>query len=156
MATLIAILVCIGAGTIGGVFFAFSSFVMKALAALPAPQAVSAMQSINVVVLNRVFLGVFMGTALLSLVALVVAVASWGTRPAWLLFLAGALYLIGSFGVTVLFNVPRNERLRAMAADSNDAATYWPTYLSEWMRWNQLRTLASLASAACAAGALAL
>jgi len=37
MATLIAILVCIGAGTIGGVFFAFSSFVMKALAALPAP-----------------------------------------------------------------------------------------------------------------------
>jgi uncharacterized membrane protein len=46
------LLVCIGAGIIGGVFFAFSVFVMKALAALPPHQGIGAMQRINVTVLN--------------------------------------------------------------------------------------------------------
>ena len=55
----------LGAGLIAGVFFAFSSFVMPALAKLPAVQGVAAMQSINLVVLNRSFLGVFVGTAVL-------------------------------------------------------------------------------------------
>jgi len=66
MLTTLALLACIGAGTVGGVFFAFSAFVMKALAQLPASRGVAAMQRINVVVLNPLFLGVFMGTALLA------------------------------------------------------------------------------------------
>jgi uncharacterized membrane protein len=58
------ILVCaIGSGLIAGVFFAFSSFVMKALDRIPAAQGIAAMQSINVVVLNPLFLGVFLGAA---------------------------------------------------------------------------------------------
>ena len=55
------LLVCVGAGLVGGVFFAFSAFVMKALAELPAAQGIQAMQRINVVVLNPLFLGVFVG-----------------------------------------------------------------------------------------------
>ena len=47
-----------GSGVVGGVFFAFSSFVMAALARRPAHEGIAAMQSINVVVLNRSFLGV--------------------------------------------------------------------------------------------------
>ena len=53
----------LGCGLIAGVFFAFSSFVMKALSRIPAAQGIAAMQSINVVVLNPVFLGVFFGAA---------------------------------------------------------------------------------------------
>ena len=47
MRTPLALLLCVAAGTVGGVFFAFSTFVMKALARLPHAQAIAAMQSIN-------------------------------------------------------------------------------------------------------------
>ena len=46
-------LALLGAAVIGGVFFAFSSFIMKALARIPSPEGIAAMQSINVVVLNK-------------------------------------------------------------------------------------------------------
>ena len=52
-----------GCGLIGGVLFAFSSFVMNALARLPAAQGIAAMQSINVVVINPLFMTAFLGTA---------------------------------------------------------------------------------------------
>ena len=50
MLTTLVLPTCIGAGIIGGVFFAFSTFIMKALAELPASQGAAAMQRINVVV----------------------------------------------------------------------------------------------------------
>ena len=78
----------------------------------------------------------------------------WGTTRSLLLFAAGIAYLLGSFGVTAAFNVPRNERLARMDAGSHEAADYWPVYVSEWLRWNHVRTLASLLAAACAGLAL--
>ncbi len=53
----------LGCGLIAGVFFAFLSFVMRAFARLPPGEGMAAMQSVNVAVLNPVFLGVFVGTA---------------------------------------------------------------------------------------------
>jgi len=80
----------LGSALVAGVFFAFSSFIMGALARLPAAEGIAAMQSINVVVLNRSFLGVFMGTAALSLVVAVLAALAWEAPSApW--YLAGAL-----------------------------------------------------------------
>ena len=61
-----SILGAVGSGLIGGVFFAFSTFIMQALARMPAAQGIAAMQHINVTVLNPWFLGVFMGTGLIS------------------------------------------------------------------------------------------
>ncbi len=155
MDTLLAGLLCIGAGTVGGVFYAFSTFVMRALGELPAEQGVAAMQRINVVVLNPLFLGVFMGTAALSVGCAVVSFLPWSGTRSFLLLVSGALYLVGCFAVTVVFNVPRNERLGHLDAGSPEAADYWARYLREWTGWNHVRTAASLAAAACAAGALA-
>jgi uncharacterized membrane protein len=155
MFTAIAFLISIGAGVVGGVFFAFSTFVMKALTQLPPRQGVSAMQRINVVVLNPLFLGLFMGTALLSVGGLVAAVLAWSDPASLLLLAAGLLYLVGSFLVTVGFNVPRNQRLAVMNPESPEAHAYWPIYVREWLWWNHVRTVASAASAACAAAALA-
>lgn len=147
-------LLCIGAGTVGGVFFAFSNFVMKAFAQLPANQGVAAMQRINVTVLNPLFLGTFMGTALLALVVAVLSFMPWSAPHSILLLASALLYLVGSFGVTVVFNVPRNDRLASMDAASPEAASYWPLYQQEWTRWNHVRTVASIASAAFGAGAV--
>ena len=60
------VLALLGSALIGGVFFAFSSFIMKALARVPSSEGIAVMQSINVVVINPSFIGAFMGTALLS------------------------------------------------------------------------------------------
>jgi uncharacterized membrane protein len=155
MQMILALLVCIGAGIVGGVFFAFSTFVMKALAQLPHNQGVAAMQRINVVVLNPLFLGVFLGTALLSAACLIAAFFPWAALRSALLLAASILYLVGCFFVTIRRNVPMNERLARLNKESSQAAEYWPAYVRTWSMWNHLRTMGSLASAACSAASLA-
>ena len=150
----LALLLCIGAGTVGGVFFAFSAFVMKALAQLPAAQGIAAMQRINVVVLNPLFLGVFIGSAVLAALAIAAAFFPWSAPRSFWLSAAGLLYFVGSFVATMVRNVPMNERLARMDAASAEASAYWPAYVGHWSRWNHLRTAASLAAAACSAAAL--
>jgi uncharacterized membrane protein len=68
---------------------------------------------------------------------------SW--RGWWLA--GGALYLIGTIFVTIVFNVPRNDALAALVPASSDAGTFWADYLSSWTAWNHLRTIAALAAA---------
>jgi uncharacterized membrane protein len=152
---LLLLLASVGSGLVGGVFFAFSAFVMKALADLPAATGVAAMQRINVVVLNPLFLGLFVGTALLALACIGMAALAWGSTRSWLLFAAGLSYTLGAFGVTVAFNVPRNERLARLAPDSPELLAYWPVYVRAWLAWNHVRTLASSVAAVLAAAALA-
>ena len=68
------VVAALGSGLIAGVFFAFSTFVMKALTQLPAPAGIAAMQSINVAAITPVFMTVLFGPAL-ACVALAVTVA---------------------------------------------------------------------------------
>jgi uncharacterized membrane protein len=152
--TVLILLGILGAATIGGVFFAFSTFVMRALARLPPAHGVAAMQSINVVVLRPAFLGPFVGTAVLQGVCGVLAVVGWRPVRSPLLLIGALLYVAGSFGVTIAGNVPRNERLKALPAESPAAREYWPIYLREWTWWNHVRTAAALLSAACGIAAL--
>jgi uncharacterized membrane protein len=144
----LTLLAALGSGLIAGVFFAFSSFVMGALGRLPAAQGVAAMQSINVVVLNRSFLGVFVGTALACGVIAFISLLRWSAPGATLRFAGAIAYLIGTFGVTMAFNVPRNDALEALRADTAEAAAFWGRYLVEWTRWNHVRTVGALAAAA--------
>lgn len=53
----------LGCGLVSGIFFAFSTFIMRALARLPPAEGIAAMQSINVAVINRWFFAAFFGTA---------------------------------------------------------------------------------------------
>lgn len=150
----LALAAAVGSGLVGGVFFAFSTFVMRALARLPVPQGIAAMQAINVVVINPMFLGAFFGTAALALVLAAVALLRWERPAAFWLLAGGALYLAGSFLVTVFCNVPRNKALAALAPDSPEGAAFWRGYVRAWTAWNHVRAAASLA--ACVAFAVAL
>ena len=137
----------LGSALVGGIFFAFSSFIMKALARVPTAEGIGAMQSINVVVLNPSFLGAFIGTAVLSLGAGGLALAGWG-RPSASFFLGGALfYLVGTFGVTAFGNIPLNNRLAAVSATDPGARDVWEHYLGRWTRWNHVRMVAAMAAA---------
>jgi uncharacterized membrane protein len=125
----LTLLSALGCGLVAGAFFAFSSFVMKALARLPPAQGLAAMQSINVVVLNPWFLGVFAGTAAACVLAVICAFLRWHERSAIYLLLGGALYLIGTFAVTAVFNVPRNDALAKLAPDDPAARVCGPNML---------------------------
>ncbi|HKI05777.1 MAG TPA: anthrone oxygenase family protein [Thermoanaerobaculia bacterium] len=138
----------LGCGLIAGTFFAFSSFVMKALARLPPSEGIAAMNSVNVAVLNPLFLGVFVGTAVACAVAIVFSVLRWHAPGSGYLLAGSLLYLVGTFLVTMVFNVPRNEALALVAPANPDSARLWAEYLSSWTAWNHVRTAAALAAAA--------
>ncbi len=105
------------------------------------------MQSINFAVLNPWFLGTFFGTtalcALLSILAIFGELAPDRSFP----LVGSALYLLGSLGVTMVANVPRNEALARLAVDDPPAAERWADYVREWTIWNHVLRAASLAAA---------
>ena len=137
----------LGSALVGGIFFAFSSFIMKALAGVPSAEGVGAMQSINVVVINPSFLGAFFGTAVLALIAGGFALASWGS-PSASYFLGGALfYLVGTILVTIFGNVPLNNQLAAESATDPGIQEVWQHYLDRWTMWNHVRTAAAMVAA---------
>ncbi len=138
----------LGSGLMAGFFFAFSVSVMKALGRLPAAQGIAAMQSINVVVINPVFLIAFFGTAVACVAVAISALLNWGKPGAAYLLAGCVLYLAGSFLVTIAFNVPRNDALAAVDPASDAGAALWASYLTAWTAWNHVRTAAALAAAA--------
>lgn len=144
----------LGSGLTAGTFFAFSGFVMRALSRLGASAGMAAMQSINVAALNPLFLGVFLGTAALCLVAVVASVLRWQSPGAGYLLAGGLLYLLGTFLVTIAFNVPFNDGLAKVDPASGDAAEVWGRYVAGWSRWNHVRTGAALLATAAFALAL--
>ena len=146
----LTLLSALGSGLIGGVFFAFSAFVMKALARLPAAQGIAAMQSIDVVVINPWFMAPFLGTAAGCIVVAAISITNWGSPASPYLLAGSLLYLLGTLLVTMVCNVPRNHVLAAVDAAAETSPIVWERYLAEWTVWNHVRT----ATAVAAAGAL--
>ena len=92
---------------------------------------------------------VFWGMAAVSLVVAGYGAANLTHPSGGLILIAGLVYLIGCFGVTVFFNVPMNEALAGMDLSEDATRTYWSgTYLSRWTFWNTVRTVACGVSAA--------
>jgi len=138
----------LGCGLMAGLFFAFSISVMKAHARLPSAEGIAAMQSINVAIINPVFLAVFLGTAAACVVVMTASLLRWHDPGAIYLLIGGGLYLVGSLLVTLAFNVPKNEALASVAPADPDSASLWTDYLSKWTAWNHVRAAAALAAAA--------
>ncbi|RJL31323.1 DUF1772 domain-containing protein [Bailinhaonella thermotolerans] len=139
----------LGSALVAGAFYAFSSFVMRGLTALPPERGLAAMQSINVTAVTPGFMAGFMGTTLLTAATAVTAlVTGLEHGMAWLL--AGcALYLVGVFVETAVVHVPRNNALAALDPSDPASAGAWARYASVWTAWNHVRTVAALAATAC-------
>lgn len=128
---------------LAGVFFAFTVSVNGGLRRLKDLEYVRAMQSINSVIQNPLFLGVFM---------LPVILLPWVTFMFWnqggllamLLLTTSILYIVGSFGVTVAGNVPLNEKLAR--ATETEASAARVAFEKPWNRLHTIRTLASVAA----------
>ncbi|MFH8898875.1 DUF1772 domain-containing protein [Streptomyces coeruleorubidus] len=143
----LTVLGVLGTGLVAGVFCGFSTFVMRGLATLPPAQGVAAMNAINVAAVTPPFMVVFLGSAVLCAVIAVVTFVLWPDEGTVELLVGSALYLFGSFGLTMVANVPRNDALAGLEPGSPEAAAYWPVYVREWTMWNHVRTAASAGAA---------
>lgn len=143
----LTVLGVLGTGLVAGVFCGFSTFVMRGLAALPPAQGVAAMNAINATAVMPAFMLVFVGSAVLCAVLAVVTFVLWPDDGRVELLVGSALYLFGSFGVTMVANVPRNDTLAKLDPGTPEAAAYWPSYIREWTFWNHVRMVASAGSA---------
>lgn len=141
-ATLLTILLwfcALGCALLGGLYFAFSTFIMTALERTGPANGAAAMNSINAVILRSLFMPFFFGTTVGSLVLAIAGVI----EGAWLMIAGGVLYVLGMFVVTMLGNVPLNNALATNPNDDN-----WRHFLVAWTRWNHVRTISCLGAAA--------
>ena len=136
----------IGAGLVAGVYFAFSTFVMRGLREVPAATGMSAMQSINRAAPNPLFVVALVGTGLGCLVLGIVAGTRW-SDPAAPWALAGSALYVVSLLLTIAYHIPRNDALARVDTASPGAAERWQQYLAAWVPWNHVRTLTALAGA---------
>jgi uncharacterized membrane protein len=143
-------IVLVVAGTltalVAGLFFGFEVAVNGGLHRLKDPEYVGAMQSINVAILNPIFMLSFFGPVIL------LPLASFLYRDSsvalGLLVGASLLYIIGTFGLTIAGNVPLNERLASVDATSSSDAEMSQARVQFEGRWNRLHSVRTLASSA--------
>ncbi|MCK8464812.1 DUF1772 domain-containing protein [Aliiroseovarius sp. S1339] len=134
---------------VGGVFLAFSDFIMRSLFQTGGVGGIEAMQIINREVFRWIFMTLFLGLAPISIVIMGYSVVYIGGLAGALMALAGLMYLVGCFGVTVVLNVPMNKALASMDLSDSTTKDYWTrSYVPRWTFWNTVRTAACVISAA--------
>ena len=121
-------------GLLAGLYFAYAISVMPALKRTSDQTYAEIMNTINVVIVNPLFL-IF---AFLGAPATAVLLLFWD-RSGWAV--AGAVLGVVTLLVTAVFNIPLNN---ALAKNSNRGAFEVP-----WVRWNIVRTLTGIASFVC-------
>ncbi|HKZ14304.1 MAG TPA: anthrone oxygenase family protein [Solirubrobacterales bacterium] len=138
----------LGCALAAGVFYAFSSFVMAGLDRRSPATAVGAMQGINVTAVRPPLMLPLFGTAPLCLAVAVLALLDFDGARSWFALAGAAIYLIGIVGVTMLGNVPLNERIDRVDPDGPTAAEEWRRYYGPWCALNHVRTVSGLAATA--------
>ncbi len=132
---------------IGGVFSAFSEFIMAGLRRAKPSAGIQAMQEINKTVIRTQFVaGILLIPVLSVAVAILGANALEGTaRMAF--YLAPVVFIPTVFLMTIMGNVPMNNRLDSLDPASAEAAAYWKLYGRRWTRLNHVRSFGSLLTA---------
>ena len=124
----------------GGVFKAFSEFVMKALLEAEPAGGIQSMQRINVTVLRTEFVFAILALAPVTLAFAVYAMLSLEGPVRIAIVVAALVYVLCVFLMTLFGNVPMNEKLAEMDYQSAEAAEYWQEYGLKWTRLNHFRT----------------
>lgn len=142
-AQLLAAVAALAAAASAGIYHVFHATVMPSLAGGPPVVASATMRTINKRIVRTGFMPLFLGSGVLALGSCLVAplVAEPLALP---MAAAGALYLFGSIGVTMMGNVPLNRRLDSAPTADVDA---WNRFARRWCRLNLVRTIASLLAA---------
>ena len=130
-------------GFLGGVYFAFSFFVMQSLNEIDNKEAIKAMSSINLVILKSPFMILFFFSSFIALVLFLESLFVYEILS--FQGFASLVFLAGMFLCTAVKNVPLNDKL-ASFNDSLSPEIEWNYYYKNWMMWNHIRTLSCFIS----------
>jgi uncharacterized membrane protein len=132
---------------IGGVFSAFSEFVMSGLLRTAPAGGIEAMQHINRTVIKTQFVAGIISIAVFSVLFAIYSMTIFEGPALVTLILAPIVYLPSVFLMTMFGNVPMNNRLERLDHKTFEAETYWIEYGRDWTRLNHIRTLGSILTA---------
>jgi uncharacterized membrane protein len=146
---LVLILAAAATALMAGLFFAWSCSVMPGIGRLPDATFLSSMQAMNRAILNPAFFSAFFGALLLLPLSAYLHYHHHPSPRFWLLVAASILYGIGVFGITMVGNVPLNDRVDAFPLSSASASDMAAIRAAFEEPWNQLNTIRTLASTVC-------
>jgi uncharacterized membrane protein len=147
----------IAMGLLAGLFYDWSIAVMPGLTAADDRTLVDAMQQIDDAIQNPLFFLTFLGAPALAAVALVQARRSGSAKTARWIVAGLALYTV-TVVVTFAVHIPLNDDLKNAGdpARIENLAAIRDDFVTPWVAWNIVRTVASTAAFACLAWALVL
>ena len=137
----------LSSGLTAGLFFGWAVSVIPGTAKVSDRNYVATMQSINVAIINPLFMLFFLGTAVVLAAGAVVHHRDGQTRRGWLLVAAAATYALGVIGVTAARNVPLNNQLAAFVLDGASEVAVSERrarYEGPWNTWHYIRTVANI------------
>ena len=132
---------------IGGVFSAFSEFVMSGLLRTAPAGGIEAMQHINRTVIKTQFVAGILLIAPFSVLLAFYSLTVFEGMALTLLIVAPCVYLPTVLFMTMFGNVPMNNKLDGLDHTTSAAEVYWVKYGRDWTRLNHIRTLGSVLTA---------
>lgn len=143
----LSLFLALWSAVIGGVFSAFSEFVMGGLLRAAPAGGIESMQHINRTVLKTQFVVGIISIAVFSVAFAFYAMTVFNGPARVTLILAAVVYMPSVFFMTMFGNVPMNKKLETLDHRSVEAETYWAEYGRVWTRLNHVRTLGSILTA---------
>lgn len=134
-------------GLSAGLFYAWMVSVIPGTRKLTDLTYMESMQSINREILNPAFFLIFFGSPI-SLAISTFQYVNTGLTF-WLILAATAIYLVGTFGVTILGNVPLNNALDSLdlaSLQEDNLQEFRKMYEGKWNRFHFIRTVFSVVS----------
>jgi uncharacterized membrane protein len=133
-------------GFIGGVYFAFSFFVMQSLKNISDSDAIRTMNAINVVILKSPFMLLFFFSSFIALILFLENLILYKliSKEGF----ASLIFLGGMFLCTALKNVPLNDKLAEfdLTDPLSNPEIEWNYYYKNWIKWNHIRTVSCFLS----------
>lgn len=144
IANFVLVLAALATALMAGLFYAWSCSVMLGFARLPDSKFVSVMQATNRAIQNPIFFAAFFGAPVFLIISTVLHYNQ--SLRFTLLLAATAIYLIGTFGVTIFGNVPLNntlDRFDLESAGVEEIALQRANFETRWSNLNTIRTVSS-------------
>lgn len=132
---------------VGGVFSAFSEFIMSALLKAEPSSGIEVMQHINRDVIKTQFVAGILSIGIFSVLFGFYSLVVFEGASLITLILAVLVYLPSVFLITIFGNVPMNNRLDSLDHTSAEAHDFWRDYGEKWTRLNHLRSIGSILTA---------
>ena len=144
--TIILAIAILFTGLMAGIFFTWSNAVKPGIGKLSDIEYLTALQSMNRVILNNTFKLVFIGAVIAVALVPIIYFNLYSKNIFWLFISALIIYWVGAFGVTIFGNIPLNEILDKSNLESMTLSEIKALRTSIEAKWNNLNLIRSVSS----------